>query len=86
MVQETPGPDATTFGSLADWQTALKRFEREWPYIVQGLTPPATADDADACTLRIAVQSILGIEAEPDGSWRADGAELPRLLSLVQNV
>jgi integrase len=40
------------FGPLAEWQAALKRFEREWPYVVQGLTPPALSDDADACTLR----------------------------------
>jgi len=40
------------FGPLDDWQAAHKRFEREWPYIVQGLTPPALADDGDACTLR----------------------------------
>lgn len=40
------------FGPLDNWQAALKRFEREWPYIVQGLTPPALSDDADLCTLR----------------------------------
>jgi hypothetical protein len=28
------------FGPLDNWQAALKRFEREWTYIVQGLTPP----------------------------------------------
>lgn len=44
--------DSYYFGPLANWQAALKRFEREWPYIIQGLTPPALADDADACTLR----------------------------------
>ncbi len=40
------------FGTLGDWQTALKRFEREWPYIVQGLTPPVLSGDDNACTLR----------------------------------
>lgn len=40
------------FGPLSDWSAAHKRFEREWPYIVQGLTPPALADDEDACTFR----------------------------------
>jgi integrase len=40
------------FGPLSDWSTAHKRYEREWPYIVQGLTPPTTPDDEDACTLR----------------------------------
>jgi integrase len=44
--------DSYYFGPLDNWQDALKRFEREWPYIVQGLTPPVLADDADACTLR----------------------------------
>jgi integrase len=40
------------FGPLDDWSTAHKRYEREWPYIVQGLTPPTTPDDEAACTLR----------------------------------
>lgn len=40
------------FGSLEDWQEALKRWEREWPYIIQGLTPPVLAEDEDATTLR----------------------------------
>ena len=40
------------FGPLDNWQAALKRFEREWPYIIQGLTPPTLVDDEDACTLR----------------------------------
>jgi integrase len=44
--------DTYYFGPLSDWSTAHKRFEREWPYIVQGLTPPATPEDEDACTLR----------------------------------
>lgn len=40
------------FGPLDDWKAAHKRWEREWPYIVQGLTPPVLADDDDAFTLR----------------------------------
>ncbi len=47
------------FGSLVEWQSALKRFEREWPYIVQGLTPPALPSDEDACTLRILCNLFL---------------------------
>jgi integrase len=44
--------DSHYFGPLDNWQAALKRYEREWPYIIQGLTPPTTPDDDDACTLR----------------------------------
>jgi integrase len=44
--------DTYYFGPLSDWTAAHKRFEREWPYIVQGLTPPSWAKDEDACTLR----------------------------------
>src|SRR3954471_2470820 len=51
--------DSYYFGPLDNWQAALKRFEREWPYIVQGLTPPALADDADACTLRTLANLFL---------------------------
>jgi integrase len=47
------------FGPLDNWQAALKRFEREWPYIVQGLTPPATSDDVDACTFRALANLFL---------------------------
>ncbi len=47
------------FGPLDNWQAALKRFEREWPYIIQGLTPPALTDDAGACTLRVLCNLFL---------------------------
>jgi hypothetical protein len=40
------------FGPLDSWQDAHKRYECDWPDIVQGLTPPALADDEEACTLR----------------------------------
>lgn len=29
--------DSYYFGPLANWPAALKGFEREWPYIVQGV-------------------------------------------------
>lgn len=41
------------FGPQADWKAALDRFSREWPYIVEGRTPPEETDGADGyCTLR----------------------------------
>ena len=40
------------FGGMTDWQAALNRYEREWPYIIQGKTPPALPDDQDACSFR----------------------------------
>ena len=51
--------DSYYFGPLDNWQAALKRFEREWPYIIQGLTPPALSDDADACSLRTLANLFL---------------------------
>jgi integrase len=51
--------DSYYFGPLANWQAALKRFEREWPYIIQGLKPPALADDDNACTLRTLANLFL---------------------------
>jgi integrase len=51
--------DSYYFGPLSDWQAALKRFEREWPYIIQGLAPPTLADDANACTLRTLANLFL---------------------------
>ncbi len=47
------------FGPLSDWPAALKRYEREWPYRVQGLEPPVLADDKDACTLRVLCNLFL---------------------------
>lgn len=38
------------FGSLDDWKAALEKYQREWPYIIEGKTPPR--DDEDAYTIR----------------------------------
>lgn len=40
------------FGPLDNWQAALAAYEYEWPYVIQGLTPPIRVGDEDACTLR----------------------------------
>lgn len=48
------------FGPLGDWKAALKRYEREWPYRVEGRTPPVeTSDDDGACTLRTLCNTFL---------------------------
>ena len=47
------------FGPLDNRQAALARFEREWPYIIQGLSPPVLADNAEACTLRVMCNLFL---------------------------
>jgi len=43
--------DSFYFGPLADWKAAHARFEREWPYRIQGKTPPAI-DTGDGLTVR----------------------------------
>ncbi|MGD9854298.1 MAG: hypothetical protein AB7U20_05040 [Planctomycetaceae bacterium] len=41
------------FGQLDDWERAKARYEREWPDILKGPTPPvASEDEDDACTPR----------------------------------
>jgi integrase len=39
------------FGPIDNWQNAYERFQREWPYIIDGRVPPA-ADTGDACSVR----------------------------------
>ena len=39
------------FGKLNDWRAALERYEREWPYIITGRTPPSLGDE-NGYTLR----------------------------------
>jgi hypothetical protein len=34
------------FGTLSDWQSALGEYERTWPFIITGRTPPAAAGDS----------------------------------------
>ena len=39
------------FGPLGNWPFALERFQREWPYIIVGGSPPPV-DVGDGCTIR----------------------------------
>lgn len=56
MVQEIP-PKDIWFGKLGDWQGALDRLNREWPYIVNGQVPPTNGDDR--ITLKTLCSSFL---------------------------
>jgi integrase len=38
------------FGKLDDWQGALAKYEREWPYIIDGREPPPK-DAPDYCSI-----------------------------------
>jgi integrase len=46
------------FGKLADPDAALERFNREWPYLKDGRTPPAI-DTGDGCTVRLLCNAFL---------------------------
>jgi integrase len=39
------------FGRIDDWQAAFDRYKQEWPYIIDGRTPPQV-DAGDGCTIR----------------------------------
>lgn len=58
-----PGSDRTKtfyFGDLKDWEAAKARFDREWPYIIKGLTPPDTREgEQQGCTLRALCNTFL---------------------------
>ena len=45
------------FGKLTDWQAAVVRFNREWPYILAGKTPPA--DGTEGCMLKALCNTFL---------------------------
>jgi len=47
------------FGKLGDWKAALERFNREWPFILEGRTPPTGENDGDGCTVKYLVNSFL---------------------------
>lgn len=56
-----PGAEKTRtfyFGPLANWKAALEKFNREWPYIIEGKTPPPELEDG-ACTLRVLCNLFL---------------------------
>ena len=46
------------FGRIDDWQAAFGRYEREWPHIIDGRTPPPV-DTGDGCTLRDLCNAFL---------------------------
>ena len=46
------------FGKLDDWQGALERFKREWPYITEGRTPPLENAD-NGCTMQSLCNAFL---------------------------
>lgn len=46
------------FGPIDDWQAAYERFQHEWPYIIDGRTPPAT-DTENCCSVRALCNEFL---------------------------
>jgi integrase len=46
------------FGKLAEPEAALERFNREWPYLKDGRTPPPI-DMGDGCTIRLLCNAFL---------------------------
>jgi len=46
------------FGKLDDPQAALERFNREWPFLKDGRTPPPI-DTGDGCTVRLLCNAYL---------------------------
>ena len=59
------------FGKLDDWQAALERFNREWPYILAGKTP--SADGTEGCTIRTLCNAFLAAKER-----RMESGELSR--------
>jgi len=50
------------FGPWSDPEGALERFNREWPYLSDGRTPPST-NTSGACTMRTLCNSFLTSKA-----------------------
>src|SRR5262245_993797 len=47
------------FGKVSDgWEKALEKFEREWPYLKSGRTPPPI-DTGDGCTMQLLCNAFL---------------------------
>ena len=46
------------FGPIENWQSALERYHREWPYIIDGRSPPPV-DVGEHCTIRDLANSFL---------------------------
>jgi integrase len=51
------------FGRLDDWKSALEKYKREWPYILQGLTPPPD-DDGEWLTVDDLVNIWLDVKRQ----------------------
>lgn len=60
---QAPGAGKTRtfhFGSIDNLQAALERYEREWPYHIQGKTAPVVSvENEDVCTLRTLCNAFL---------------------------
>ena len=72
------------FGPLDDWQGALERYKHEWPFILQGETPPPAGSltDADAYTIRQLCNDFLNSKRR-----RVESGELsPRTLHEYQRT
>lgn len=53
------------------WQEALAQFQRDWPFITQGRTPPGAGQDDTGCSLRVLCNAFLKAERQ-----RMDAGEL----------
>lgn len=56
----------------ASSRQALEEFNRQWPYLSQGLTPP-TADDGSGCTIRGLCDAFLTAKRT---AWRTASCPL----------
>jgi integrase len=50
------------FGPLDDWQGALAKYEHDWPYIVQEIDPPETAEDDSLSSQAIDLSSSGNVD------------------------
>ena len=49
------------FGPLDDWQAALAKYERDWPFIVQGIDPPGEDDSLSPQAVELSGTGSLDI-------------------------
>ena len=79
VVQKAPGAD-DYFWHPRQLAGRAKRFEQEWPYIVQGLTPPALADDTDASRCG---RCAIYLESKTE---QADAGELTEIVTATASA
>ncbi len=60
------------FGQWSDPQAALERFNREWPYLSEGRTPPPV-DTKDGCTLVTLCNTFLSAKKDKLDSGELSG-------------